>query len=140
MVELTLHLTSGDDETVDLPDRVPGRVGLDTRRKLGFKVEGRAKDPRIDKTDVNKKMSDAKEYLAKEILEHHTDYTIDDVTLETIDDIAELYWDQIQTQSEGPDEEQVVQVLEAVRDDEKTVDEALDVLLGEHREGNDQGK
>lgn len=95
-MKLEIELVEGGTDQVELPDSVPAYTGLETRNKIDAILEGNEKEQKLRVENAREKVNDAQQYLVSEILSNHTSYTVEDITINSFDRIAEEYWPQIQ--------------------------------------------
>lgn len=99
-----LGLVDGGTDTVDLPEDVPAYTGIETRNRIEADLEGNEKKARVKVDNVREKLNDAQMYLVEQLLENHTDYTAEDINIDTFDRIAKHYWPQIQGKKKETDD------------------------------------
>jgi len=112
-VELNEKNANGDhmEETLILEDKVPAKIGRKTRMKINAEAEGNENEEgEIEEEYVIKDavstIEKVKMYLVDQMLQYsNADVDINDLTLNSYDEVASLYWPQIQGKKKVSDSE-----------------------------------
>jgi len=112
-VELNEKNANGDhmEETLILEDKVPAKIGRKTRMKINAEAEGNENEEgEIEEEYVIKDavstIEKVKMYLVDQMLQYsNVDVDINDLTLNSYDEVASLYWPQIQGKKKVSDSE-----------------------------------
>ena len=112
MKEVKVRTTEDDLEHLELEENVPAKIGRKTRMKIDADAEG-SKDGDGDVQneeyvikDAVSNIEKAKMYLVENMLdESGVDVTINDLTLSSYDELAQLYWPQIQGKKKVSEED-----------------------------------
>lgn len=97
-MKFEVSFKDGTAEEIDLPKKLPWKVGKKCRRKLKSKVKGNQERQEIEMDNPLDKLTAIQEVLVEELLGDKVD--TDKISTETVDRLGDEYWSQIQKKGE----------------------------------------
>lgn len=95
-VTIQVELNDGTETGEEFPEKLPAVTGMEVRDKIKIGFQGDASGGgQVQVENAQSVKNDAQQYLASELLQHHTEHELKDVTLETVDRIWEHYAPQV---------------------------------------------
>lgn len=105
MEEFDLELKDGTEVSVSLPAKLPAVLGMNTRDRIEVGFEGDQNRGQVSVENVQQVINDAQKYLVSNLLENHTDYKWEQITLDSHDRVWEYYASQVNGKKKVSSEE-----------------------------------